>query len=104
MLIYHPGALLEFHVRTQSPLTIRGYFRGDFFCYSARVSLTVQRPRRRLLPGWAFALLIIALPASIYLTVVTFGMQAAKNNRFKNLTMGDRAHALTAPELGEVLG
>jgi hypothetical protein len=87
-----------------SCLTIRGYFSGDFFgANSGGVSLTVQRPRRRLLPGWAFALLIIALPAALYLTVASVGLQASRTNRFKNLTMGDRAHALTAPELADAL-
>ena len=38
------------------------------------MSLTVQRPRRRILPGWAFALLIIALPASVYFAVVNVAM------------------------------
>lgn len=63
------------------------------------MTLTVQQPRRKPLPAWAFAMLIVVAPSIIFLVAASLGLTKWKPNRFKQPTEADRAAVVTAAEL-----
>jgi hypothetical protein len=68
------------------------------------MSLTLQRPRERGIPGWVIAVLIVVMPTVLYLGIVGVGLRAARTNQYLPVTSSDRAHAVTAEDVVRVLG
>jgi hypothetical protein len=67
------------------------------------MSLTLQRPRERGIPGWVIAVLIVIGPTLLYLGVAVTGLRAARTNQLKPVTTSDRAHTVTAADVVRTL-
>jgi hypothetical protein len=56
--------------------------------------------KKKGVPSWVWGIAIILAPSLAFLGLVFAGMRVSRENRFQNVTAADRAHVVTAPDLG----
>lgn len=55
---------------------------------------------KKPIPRWAFGMAIILAPSLVFLGLAAAGARMSRENKFKNVSALDRAHLVTAADLG----